>query len=71
MLIDSSVLQVAGEIGKVNGISRVLFANSDGYKGFMPGKVYIACETKILLFQTVEFHALFSNYVALFIYPPF
>ena len=47
MLIDSSVLQVAGEIGKVNGISRVLFANSDGYKGFMPGKVYITYKTKV------------------------
>lgn len=27
---------VAGEVGKVNGVSRVLFASSDGYKGFLP-----------------------------------
>eukprot|EP00112_Aurelia_sp_Birch-Aquarium-sp1_P012647 Seg2660.3 transcript_id=Seg2660.3/GoldUCD/mRNA.D3Y31 product="Electron transfer flavoprotein subunit alpha mitochondrial" protein_id=Seg2660.3/GoldUCD/D3Y31 len=27
---------VAGEISKVTGVNRVLFANSDGYKGFLP-----------------------------------
>ena len=63
-LIAFALLQVAGEIGKVNGISKVLFANSDGYKGFMPGKVesYVNQKYCIFIISCISLRSMPASY---------
>lgn len=47
------ILQVAAEVAKVKGVKKVILADNEAYKGFLPGllKVSLSLQKEIVCFQ--------------------